>query len=158
MKARTSKKNLTFEERMARLQEIVEALENGQPSLEEGMALYQEGMECSLQCRRQLEQARQQLTQLPREKYVHLLVQLAVKNGAGTEEIILSPEDAPLGQQVLEGANAQGRHFRLSAEQRPTGGGLILKQGSVECSCTFPEILRQLRQEMSGEVAAILFD
>ena len=97
-------------------------------------------------------------TQLPREKYVHLLVQLAVKNGAGTEEIILSPEDAPLGQQVLEGANAQGRHFRLSAEQRPTGGGLILKQGSVECSCTFPEILRQLRQEMSGEVAAILFD
>ena len=103
-------------------------------------------------------QARQQLTQLPREKYVHLLVQLAVKNGAGTEEIILSPEDAPLGQQVLEGANAQGRHFRLSAEQRPTGGGLILKQGSVECSCTFPEILRQLRQEMSGEVAAILFD
>ena len=104
------------------------------------------------------DQARQQLTQLPREKYVHLLVQLAVKNGAGTEEIILSPEDAPLGQQVLEGANAQGRHFRLSAEQRPTGGGLILKQGSVECSCTFPEILRQLRQEMSGEVAAILFD
>jgi hypothetical protein len=89
---------------------------------------------------------------------VHLLVQLAVKNGAGTEEIILSPEDAPLGQQVLEGTNAQGRHFRLSAEQRPTGGGLILKQGSVECSCTFPEILRQLRQEMSGEVAAILFD
>lgn len=62
MKARTTKKNLTFEERMARLQEIVEALENGQPSLEEGMALYQEGMECSLQCRRQLEQARQQLT------------------------------------------------------------------------------------------------
>ena len=101
---------------------------------------------------------REQLTQLPREKYVHLLVQLAVKNGVGTEEIILSPEDAPLGQQVLEGTNAQGRHFRLSAEQRPTGGGLILKQGSVECSCTFPEILRQLRQEMSGEVAAILFD
>ena len=116
-----------------------------------------------LACKQQLiddtfRQARQQLTQLPREKYVQLLVQLAVKNGAGTEEIILSPEDAPLGQQVLEGANAQGRHFRLSAEQRPTGGGLILKQGSVECSCTFPEILRQLRQEMSGEVAAILFD
>ena len=111
-----------------------------------------------LACKQQLiddtfRQARQQLTQLPREKYVHLLVQLAVKNGAGTEEIILSPEDAP-----LEGTNAQGRHFRLSAEQRPTGGGLILKQGSVECSCTFPEILRQLRQEMSGEVAAILFD
>ena len=81
-----------------------------------------------LACKQQLiddtfRQARQQLTQLPREKYVHLLVQLAVKNGAGTEEIILSPEDAPLGQQVLEGANAQGRHFRLSAEQRPTGGG-----------------------------------
>ena len=116
-----------------------------------------------LACKQQLiddtfRQTRQQLTQLPREKYVQLLVQLAVKNGAGTEEIILSPEDAPLGQQVLEGANAQGRHFRLSAEQRPTGGGLILKQGSVECSCTFPEILRQLRQEMSGEVAAILFD
>ena len=62
MKARTSKKNLTFEARVARLQAIVQALANGQPSLEAGMALYPEGMECSLQCRRQLEQARQQLT------------------------------------------------------------------------------------------------
>lgn len=62
MTARAARKNQTFEERMARLQEIVETLENGQPSLEEGMALYQEGMECSLQCRRQLEQARHQLT------------------------------------------------------------------------------------------------
>ena len=61
-------------------------------------------------------------------------------------------------QQLTQLPREKYGHFRLSAEQRPTGGGLILKQGSVECSCTFPEILRQLRQEMSGEVAAILFD
>ena len=42
-----------------------------------------------LACKQQLiddtfRQTRQQLTQLPREKYVHLLVQLAVKNGGRT--------------------------------------------------------------------------
>ena len=70
-------------------------------------------------------------------------------------------------QEITEKYEDQARQLRQADQEKAlrrwdaapqTGGGLILKQGSVECSCTFPEILRQLRQEMSGEVAAILFD
>ena len=47
-----------FETRLARLQEIVTALETGEVPLEQGVALYKEGMELSRACRRQLEKAR----------------------------------------------------------------------------------------------------
>lgn len=62
MKNSRSRLPATFEGRMARLQEIVSALEDGQLPLEKGMALYQEGVECSRLCREQLEKARHQLS------------------------------------------------------------------------------------------------
>ena len=51
----------TFEKKMARLQEIVAALESGGLPLEKGMALYKEGAACSRYCREQLEKARHEL-------------------------------------------------------------------------------------------------
>ncbi|WP_165174704.1 exodeoxyribonuclease VII small subunit [Desulfovibrio sp. ZJ369] len=56
-----TKDNL-FEVKMARLQEIVSALESGDLPLEKGMALYKEGAECSRFCRKQLEKARHELS------------------------------------------------------------------------------------------------
>lgn len=53
-----SKTALTFEARMARLQEIVGAMEGGELPLEQGVKLYREGMELSRACREQLEKAR----------------------------------------------------------------------------------------------------
>ena len=57
----TAQKNL-FEKKMARLEEIVRALEAGDVPLEEGMALYKEGAECSRLCRQQLDKARHELS------------------------------------------------------------------------------------------------
>lgn len=51
----------SFEEALARLQEIVNALESGEQSLEEGLALYREGAECARFCRERLEQARHEI-------------------------------------------------------------------------------------------------
>ena len=48
----------TFEERMQRLQDIVNSLEKGELPLEQGVDLYKEGMELSRACRGQLEKAR----------------------------------------------------------------------------------------------------
>ena len=56
------KKENLFEKKMARLQEIVSALESGDLPLEEGMALYNEGAACSRFCREQLEKARHELS------------------------------------------------------------------------------------------------
>lgn len=51
-----------FEKKMARLQEIVDALESGNLPLEKGMALYKEGAACSRFCREQLDKARHELS------------------------------------------------------------------------------------------------
>ncbi|MGE9985156.1 exodeoxyribonuclease VII small subunit [Desulfovibrio sp. SGI.169] len=56
-----AKENL-FEKKLARLQEIVSALESGDLPLEKGMALYKEGAECSRFCRERLEKARHELS------------------------------------------------------------------------------------------------
>lgn len=52
------KKDPTFEERLARLQAIVTALETGNSPLEESVALYKEGLVHAAACREQLEKAR----------------------------------------------------------------------------------------------------
>ena len=52
------KKEPTFEERLARLQAIVTALETGDSPLEESVALYKEGLAHAAACREQLEKAR----------------------------------------------------------------------------------------------------
>ena len=52
------KKEPTFEERLARLQAIVTALETGNSPLEENVALYKEGLVHAAACREQMEKAR----------------------------------------------------------------------------------------------------
>ena len=106
-------------------------------------------------------QAAQALTRLPKEQYSPLLAALAADNGVGDEEILLSAADrAAIGQAVVDAANAAkpGAAFRLSAETRETGGGLVLRRGKVELNCGFTEKLRRLRQEESSAVAKLLFE
>lgn len=51
----------SFEERLARLQEIVSSLEAGNLPLEQGLTIYKEGVELSRSCRQQLEKARNEV-------------------------------------------------------------------------------------------------
>jgi exodeoxyribonuclease VII small subunit len=51
-----------FEQKMARLQVIVKALETDELPLEESMALYKEGLDCALFCKQRLEKARHELS------------------------------------------------------------------------------------------------
>lgn len=51
-------KELSFEERLTRLQAIVDALESGESPLEESVALYKEGLAHTRTCREQLAKAR----------------------------------------------------------------------------------------------------
>lgn len=51
------KKEISFEEALQRLEEIVEKMENGDASLQELMANYSEGVELSQNCIKALERA-----------------------------------------------------------------------------------------------------
>ena len=52
---------LTFEQSIERLEQIVQAMEQGNVPLEESMALFQEGTGLAANCEKLLENARQQI-------------------------------------------------------------------------------------------------
>lgn len=52
-----ARKKQTYEEMIAKLEEIAASLENGDVSVEEAVSLYKEGMELALLCRQKLDTA-----------------------------------------------------------------------------------------------------
>lgn len=59
-----AKKKLSFEQSMARLEEIVSLMEKGDAPLEQAMALFEEGSRLLRECTRQLDEAEQKVTLL----------------------------------------------------------------------------------------------
>ena len=57
-------KKLTFEQQIARLEEIVSALEQGDVQLADSLALFEEGTKLIAACTKQLAQAEQQVVKL----------------------------------------------------------------------------------------------
>lgn len=76
-----------FEARLARLQEIVTALEAGEIPLEQGVALYKEGAELARACRGQLEQARNDI-RIFSEGTLQPFDQETVENDGPTDEAV----------------------------------------------------------------------
>jgi exodeoxyribonuclease VII small subunit len=60
--------DLTFEECLSRLEQIVGALETGQLSLEESLRVFEEGVTLARQCARYLEEAEQKIELLSRDE------------------------------------------------------------------------------------------
>lgn len=60
-------KNKSFEESITKLEEISEALENGDLPLEDAIKLYEEGIELSKYCYDKLKEAELKITQLRRD-------------------------------------------------------------------------------------------
>ena len=56
--------NKTFEESMARLEQIVRAMERGDVALEESLKLFQEGTKLVQSCAKQLDSAEQEIVKL----------------------------------------------------------------------------------------------
>ena len=54
--------NLSFEEQLQRLEDIVEILDSGEATLDEMLVIYEEGMARSQYCREYLEKAEQKVT------------------------------------------------------------------------------------------------
>ena len=57
-------KDMTFEQKMARLEEIVAKLEKGDAQLSDSLALFEEGTRLVVACRGELDKAEQQVVKL----------------------------------------------------------------------------------------------
>lgn len=78
----------------------------------------------------------------------------------GDYEVIIGESEDRIDQSFLDQAarDAGGRSkLTLAAERRPISGGLILKRGRTETNCSLDAIIREARERLETEVAAILF-
>jgi exodeoxyribonuclease VII small subunit len=82
----------TFESRFTRLEEIVEALEDGQLPLEDSLKLYEEGMRALQQCQALLDQAEQKIQVLTSGPGGQPLLKQVSSAGAGLTDGV-SDED-----------------------------------------------------------------
>ena len=76
-----SKKSVTFEESMTRLDEIVKALEAGDVPLEESMKLFEEGTRLAASCSALLDTAELKVSKL-----------MAGPDGSPVEEVVLDDQ------------------------------------------------------------------
>ena len=110
--------------------------------------------------------ALKKLLNMPEPEYVDLLSKLAVEGSVtGREALILSVADRPrFGKKVVISANeklekaGKTAELTLAEESREFTGGLYIQDGKVETNCTFPTIVRMLKEQMSGQVAQVLFE
>lgn len=105
------------------------------------------------------------LTSLPKDKYTDLLARLAANAAqSGKEEIIFSSDDkAKYGNEVVKAANkilkekGLADELTVSDKVRDIPGGVIVASGDVEINCALDGLVRMERDNLSAQVAQILF-
>lgn len=110
--------------------------------------------------------AREEIVNMPRDKYTQFLARMAAEAAAsGMEEIVLNARDkAEVGKSVCKAANellsAKGTPGKLtvSEDTADISGGVIVRFGGIETNCSIDALIRQRRSVLSTEVAAALFE
>ena len=78
----------------------------------------------------------------------------------GDEEVLIGETESRLDQAFLDSVSkklGKGGGLKLASERRPIMAGFILRSGRVETNCALSTILRDARETLETEVAAILF-
>jgi V/A-type H+-transporting ATPase subunit E len=79
----------------------------------------------------------------------------------GDEEVLVGEGESRIDQAFLDSVSKElgrGSGLKLSSERRPIQGGFILRSGRVETNCALATILRDARERLETDVAAILFE
>jgi len=78
----------------------------------------------------------------------------------GNEEVIIDANESRIDQAFLDEVSrslGRGSGLKLASERRAIEGGFFLREGSVETNCALDTILRDVRERVETDVAAILF-
>ena len=106
------------------------------------------------------EKAKDYILNMEEAQYVEFLVNLGKASGL-TEGVLIfnEKERESIGRKVVDalGAAIEGGKFELSDETRKINGGFVLQKGQMFINCTVEAMVEEHRQELVGEVAAILF-
>lgn len=111
------------------------------------------------------ERAIKAVSELPEEEYVAFLASQSAKAAVfGTEELIFNEKDkkqfgadaAKKANELLKAKGIEGK-LTVSGETRDIPGGVIVRHGNVESNCAVDIIAQLYRNELSTQVAEILF-
>ena len=104
-------------------------------------------------------------SELPKEEYVAFLASQSAKAAeCGTEELIFNAKDrkevgadaAKKANEMLKAKGIEGK-LTVSEETRDIPGGVIVRQGNIESNCSVDVIAQLYKNELSSQVAEILF-
>ena len=105
--------------------------------------------------------ALRQLCEMPKEKYLDLMVRLLKRAvSTGREELLLSEKDrGEIGQELLERANRElGASLTLSDRCAPIRAGFLLSSRECDVNCSFETLLALSRERTERGAAQILFE
>lgn len=106
------------------------------------------------------EKAVDAITAMEEDAYTGLLISLGVKTGLKEGLLIFNKKERDsIGQKVADGLNkaVDGGNFAVSERTRNLCGGYLLESGNVYINLTAESLVEEFRDELSGEVYAMLF-
>lgn len=106
------------------------------------------------------EKAEENLRAMTGEQYIAFLVNAVANTGETSGEVVLSAADrTQIGGQLIDALKEKlpAGDFSLAEETREAGGGLFLKKGQVYLNCTISAFLEEARQQLTADVARVLF-
>lgn len=108
--------------------------------------------------------ASEMVSGLAEDEYLEFMLRLAVSAvTTGKEEIVVNSKDRKVAEKLAERLNEERKgkgldgELRVAAEAGDMTGGFLLRQGNVEINCTLDLALTQLRGQLAGETAKLLF-
>jgi V/A-type H+-transporting ATPase subunit E len=113
-----------------------------------------------LSARRELLEERESILSMGRDEYRGLMrAFLDDTVDPGGAEVVIDVDEKRIDQPFLDQVSAElGRGvLTLAKDRRVIGGGFVLRSGRTETNCTLETILRDARECLEPDVAAILF-
>jgi V/A-type H+-transporting ATPase subunit E len=100
------------------------------------------------------------LVETPEEKYIDFLANQIAEIPYNEGTIILNKEDRErIGQKLVKAVHekTKSEKFTLSEDTLNAVGGFVLKSGAIIINSTFETILDSVRNDLTNEVANVLF-
>lgn len=109
---------------------------------------------------RVFEDTRKSIMSMGRDDYRRLMKTFLAGNvPPGGAEVVIDANEKRIDQAFLDQVSGElGRGpLKLASDRGAMGGGFVLRSGRVETNCTLDTILRDARERLEPDVAAILF-
>ena len=110
---------------------------------------------------RVFDEAGSRLAEMEQGEYREFIMRLLKDTvESGDEEVVIGKQESRLDQAFLNSVSKElglGGGLKLASERRTMSAGFILRSGRVETNCALSTILRDAREKLETEVAAILF-